>query len=122
MEEQIVQWIHCDNKIKEYNQKCKSIKELKDKLSSDILQNIDIENKEKSNLPTFHVQSMNTIITPQISNSYENMTQKFYKECFTEFLQSEEKADELLTFMKQKRKIQKKFSLKRDILMDLNDS
>ena len=34
---------------------------------------------------------------------------------------SEEKAKELLTFMKGKRKVEKKYSLKRNILMDLND-
>ena len=33
METKIVQWVHCDDKIKEYNQKSKSIKEMKDKLS-----------------------------------------------------------------------------------------
>jgi len=120
MEQKIVQWVHCDNKIKEYNQKSKSVKEKKDQLSSEILQEIDIEHKEKSQLPTFQIQSLNTSITPHISNSYGSYTNKFYKECFTEFFGSTEKADELIEFMKSKRKIEKKYTLRRDMLMDLN--
>ena len=121
METKIVQWVHCDDKIKEYNQKSKSIKEMKDKLSQEIMNEIDIENKDKKSLPTFNIQALKTSIIPQISNTYENYTSKFYKECFTEYLGSEEKANELIQFMKSKRKVEKKYSLKREILMDLND-
>ena len=42
METKIVQWVHCDDKIKEYNKKSKSIKEMKDKLSQEIMNEIDI--------------------------------------------------------------------------------
>ena len=121
METKIVQWVHCDDKIKEYNKKSKSIKEMKDKLSQEIMNEIDIENKDKKSLPTFNIQALKTSIIPQISNTYENYTSKFYKECFTEYLGSEEKADELIQFMKNKRKVEKKYSLKRETLMDLND-
>jgi len=121
MDQKIVQWVHCDNKIKEYNDKSKSVKEMKEKLNKEILDELDIKNKNKSELPTFNIQSLQTSITPQVSNTYENYTNKFYKECFTEFLNSEEKAIELMEFMKSKRKVEKKFSLRRDILMDLND-
>ena len=125
METKIVQWVHCDNKIKEYNKKIKDktkpIKEMKDKLSKEILSELNISESEKSNIPVFNIQSMNVSITPHVCNTYENYTNKFYKECFSEFLGSEEKAEELIVFMKNKRKIEKKISLKRDILMDLND-
>ena len=44
------------------------------------------------------------------SKTYENYTNKFYKDCFTEFLGSGEKANELIQFMKQKRKVEEKIT------------
>ena len=125
MESKIVQWVQCDNQIKEYNdkmkEKIKPVKEMRDKLSDEILQEIDIGNVEKSNIPTFNIQALNTSIVPTVNNSYEGFTNKFLNDCFTEYFNSDEKAKELITFMKNKRKVEKKYSLKREILMDLND-
>ena len=125
METKIVKWVQCDNQIKEYNdkmkEKIKPVKEMKDKLSEEILQEINISNITKSQIPIFNIQALNTSIIPTINNSYEGYTNKFLSDCFTEYFNSEEKAKELLTFMKNKRKVEKKYSLKRNILMDLND-
>ena len=125
METKIVQWVQCDNQLKEYNdkmkEKMKPMKELKEQLSQDILTELDVQNKEKTDLPTFNIQALQTSISPQISNTYEGYTNKFYKECFTEYFGSEEKADDLMKFMKSKRKVEKKYTLRREILMNLND-
>lgn len=125
MESKIVQWVQCDNQIKEYNdkmkEKIKPVKEMRDKLGDEILQEINISNLEKTQIPTFNIQALNTSIVPTVNNSYEGYTNKFLQECFTEYFNSEEKSKELLTFMKNKRKVEKKYSLKRNILMDLND-
>lgn len=125
MESKIVQWVQCDNQIKEYNdkmkEKIKPVKQMRDKLSDEILQEINISSIEKSQIPTFNIQALNTSIVPTVNNSYEGFTNKFLSDCFTEYFNSEETAKELLTFMKNKRKVEKKYSLKRNILMDLND-
>jgi hypothetical protein len=125
MESKIVQWVQCDDQIKEYNdkmkEKIKPVKEMRDKLGDEILQEINISSIEKSNIPTFNIQALNTSIVPTVNNSYEGYTNKFLSDCFTEYFNSEEKAKELLTFMKNKRKVEKKYSLKRNHLMDLND-
>jgi len=125
MESKIVQWVQCDDQIKEYNdkmkEKIKPVKEMRDKLSDEILQEINISNIEKSQIPTFNIQALNTSIVPTVNNSYEGFTNKFLSDCFTEYFNSEEKSKELLTFMKNKRKVEKKYSLKRNHLMDLND-
>ena len=125
MESKIVQWVQCDNQIKEYNDKMKEkiapVKEMRDKLGDEILQEINISQIEKSQIPTFNIQALNTSIVPTVNNSYEGYTNKFLSDCFTEYFNSEEKAKELLTFMKGKRKVEKKYSLKRNYLMDLND-
>jgi hypothetical protein len=120
MDQKIVQWVQCDNKIKEYNDKCKSIRETKDKLSQEILSELDVQKKEKKDMPTFNIQALNTSITPQISNSYEGLTNKFLTECYREYFTSEEEAKKLLLFIKGKRSVEKKISLKRDILMNLD--
>jgi hypothetical protein len=123
METKIVQWVHFDNQIKEYNDKMKDkikpMKEMKDKLSDEILKDINISEIDKSQIPTFNIQSMNTSIVPTINNSYEGYTNKFLTECFREYFDSEEEAKKLLLFMKSKRKVEKKISLKRSHLMDL---
>lgn len=125
MESKIVQWVQCDNQIKEYNdkmkEKIKPVKDMRDKLSDEILQELNIDNLEKSQIPTFNIQALNTSIVPTVNNSYEGYSNKFLLECFTEYFNSEEKSKELLTFMKNKRKVEKKYSLKRNVLMDLND-
>lgn len=124
METKIVQWVQCDNQLKEYNdkmkEKMKPVKEMRDKLSEEILQEIDIGNVEKSKIPTFNIQAMNTSIVPTVSNSYEGFSNKFLLECFSEYFDSDERAKELIQFMKNKRKVEKKYSLKREVLMDLN--
>ena len=124
METKIVQWVQCDNQLKEYNdkmkEKMKPVKEMRDKLSNEILQEIDIGNVEKSKIPIFNIQALNTSIVPTVSNSYEGYSNKFLHECFTEYFGSDEKAKELIQFMKNKRKVEKKYSLKREVLMDLN--
>jgi hypothetical protein len=125
MESKIVQWVQCDDQIKKYNdkmkEKIKPVKEMRDKLGDEILQEINISNLEKTQIPTFNIQALNTSIVPTVNNSYEGYTNKFLSECFTEYFNSEEKSKELLTFMKNKRKVEKKYSLKRNYLMDLND-
>ena len=50
--------------------------------------------------------------------SPSNYTNKFYKDCFTEFLNSEEKANQLLKFMKSKRKVKNKIIIKRDFILN----
>jgi hypothetical protein len=114
MESKIIEWIQCDNKIKEYNNKSKKYKDRRNELCNDICS--AIEDKDKSEIPTYNLESLNISITPTINNSYENYNNKFYLECFTEFLNDEEKASELLSFMKSKREIKKTYSIKRDVI------
>ena len=96
----------------------KPVKEMRDKLEKEIIVVLDVQNKDKSELPTFNIQALNTTVAPTVTKSYESYTNKFYKECFGEYFGSDEKADDLIKFMKNRRKVEKKFTLKRDILMN----
>ena len=125
MDQKIVQWVQCDNQIKEYNdkmkEKIKPLKEKKDKLEQEIIVELDVPNAEKSDLPTFNIQALQTSIKPHVNNSYEGITNKFLSECFTDYFGSSEESKKLLLFIKDKRKVEKKYTLKRDILMNLKD-
>ena len=132
MEQKIVQWVQCDNQLREYNdkmkvitdkmkEKTKTLKEMKEELEQDIITELDVPNKEKSDLPTFNIPSLQTSIKPHVSNSYEGLTNKFLTECFRDYFGSEEESDKLLLFIKNKRNVEKKFSLKRDVLMNITD-
>ncbi len=104
----IIKWVQYDNKIKEYNDKCKQMREERDKIGSSMIESVN-----KESLPTINITQMNTSLSFHKSKNYESYTNKFYKDCFTEFLGSEEKANELIQFMKQKRKVEEKIILKR---------
>ena len=115
MEQNILKWIQFDNKIKEYNDKMKLLKEERDKISGSMIQEVSTN----EDLPVYNVTNLNASIAFQKTNVYENYTNKFYKECFSEFLGSEEKAEDLLKFMKQKRKVEQKINIKRGYIADL---
>lgn len=113
MEQQIVNWVKYDNLLKEYNEKCKLLRQEKDKLSSSILEQIDLT-QEKRELPIYKITDLNVLVTPSKTKSYEGYTNKYLSECFTEYFQSEEESKKLLSFLKQKRKVEEKCVLKRD--------
>jgi hypothetical protein len=110
----IFEWINYDNKIKEYNTKIKQIRDEREKLTEKLVKTVA---ETTETLPTYNITNMNTSLSFQKSNTYENYTKKFYTDCFTEFLGSEEKANELLEFMKKKRKVESKIMIKRSYLM-----
>ena len=113
MEEQIVSWVRYDNKLKEYNEKCKLLRQEREKLSESILNSIDFSS-DKNDLPIYKISELNVLITPSKTKSYEGYTNKYLSECFTEYFQSSEEAEKLLAFLKQKRKAEEKCYLKRE--------
>ena len=118
MDKSVVNWIHVDNQIKEYNDIVKKLRDKRDEISNEMITSINENEELKNNLPTYNITHLNSTLAFQKSNIYENYTNKFYLECFTEFLGSEDKAKELIEFMKKKRKVDTKVTLKRGYLMD----
>ena len=113
MEHNIIQWIQYDDKIKKYNEKTKKLREERDSIYNQMIESINLDKE----LPIYNITNLNTSLTFQKNKTYENYTNKFYKDCFTEFLGSEEKANELIQFMKQKRKVEEKITLKRGYIL-----
>ena len=119
MDKKIVQWVMYDDKIREYSDKNKLLKVEKDKLGTSIMEGLEIdETLNNSDMPQFKIESLNTRVMCHQSNSYEGITNKLLSECFCEYFNSEEKAKDLLLFIKNKRQVNKKISLKREFLMD----
>src|SRR5210317_2123185 len=97
MEQQVVTWVKYDDKIKEYQERVKKLREERDKIGESLIQSVETnEYVDKKNLPKYNITQMNSSLAFQQSKTYENYTNKFYEECFTEFLGSEERAKELL--------------------------
>jgi len=113
MEQQLVNWVKYDNQLKEYNEKCKLLRQEKEKLSSSILEQIDLT-QEKDELPIYKINGLNALITPSKTKSYEGFTNKYLSDCFTAYFNSAEEAEKLLAFLKEKRKVEEKCVLKRD--------
>ena len=61
MEQNILKWIQFDNKIKEYNDKMKLLKEERDKISGSMIQEVSTN----SDLPVYNVTNLNTSIAFQ---------------------------------------------------------
>ena len=114
MDDEIVKWIHYDNKLKEYNEKSKRLREEKEKLSEKIFEHYEVYNKDKSDLPTFNVEPLKTRVGVHKSNHYESLNYKFLTECLREYFDSEEKAKDILVFIRDRRSLETKVTLKRE--------
>ena len=111
---QIYEWIEIDDQIKKYNDKIKLLRKNRENITDSMINILD----KKNPLPTYNVTNKNTSLSFQNNKSYESYTDKFYRDCFSEFLNSEEKANDLIKFMKIKRKIKNKIVIKRDYILD----
>jgi len=124
LNQSIINWVQYDNKLKEYAEKSKILRNKKDEISTTILGKITIdENQPNKNLPQFAIEALNTKVMINRSNTYETMSNKFLIECFEEYFHNsmgpaaKDTAEELMKFIKSKRKIEKKIQLKRDYLI-----
>ena len=50
MEKEIVRWVHYDNKLKDYNEKTKKLRQEKDKVGTYILENLQVSSDPKPQL------------------------------------------------------------------------
>lgn len=133
MEQQIVQWVMYDNKIKEYADKSKRLRNERDSLQNDILNRLTIPSTTKNkDMPQFNIDALNTKLSCYQSTSYEAINFKFLKRCFRDYFlektktteeneslaleRSDALSEELLNFIKERRSSEQKLTLKRDIL------
>ena len=136
MEQQIVQWVLYDNKLKEYADKSKRLRQERDSLQNDILNRVAIpESTKNKDMPQFTIDALNTKLACYQSTTYEAINFKFLKRCFTEYFatktkvseeseeseemalkQADDLSEELLSFIKERRSSEQKITLKRDMI------
>ncbi len=131
MESNVVKWVQYDNKMKEYGEKIKVLRKERDKLSSNILDKLEVpENAKNRDLPQFTIDSLNTKISCHKSKQYESLNYKFLTECLRDYFQmkwesngqnecetqSEEAAKDILLYIRKRRGYEEKLSLKRETL------
>ena len=109
--ENMINWINNDNEIKKYNDKIKSLKEKRNSFETEILLHIENNNLQDN---IFNLPSYSSKIQYNKNKSYENMTNKFLTDKFTKYFNDENKAKELLEFLKSERSCDNKVSLKRN--------
>lgn len=124
LESNVVKWVHYDNKMKEYSEKIKVLRQERDSLSLSILDNLDVPDETKNkDLPQFSIDALQTKVMCHKQRNYESLNYKFLTECLREYFQqdqtieqSEEKAKDVLLYIRQKRGYEEKMILKRDRL------
>ena len=124
IERNVVKWVHYDNKMKEYSEKIKVLRQERDSLSLSILDNLDVPDQAKNkDLPQFSIDALQTKVMCHKQRNYESLNYKFLTECLREYFQqdqtieqSEEKAKDVLLYIRQKRGYEEKMILKRDRL------
>lgn len=124
IERNVVKWVHYDNKMKEYSEKIKVLRQERDSLSLSILDNLVVPDETKNkDLPQFSIDALQTKVMCHKQRNYESLNYKFLTECLREYFQqdqtieqSEEKAKDVLLYIRQKRGYEEKMILKRDRL------
>ncbi len=124
LESNVVKWVHYDNKMKDYSDKIKVLRQERDSLSISILDNLDVPKQAKNkDLPQFSIEALKTKVSCHKQRNYESLNYKFLTECLREYFQqdqtieqSEEKAKDVLLYIRKKRGYEEKIILKRDRL------
>lgn len=120
----IVKWVQYDNKMKEYNDKIKVLRQERDALSGNILEQMDIpKHTPNKQLPQFEIEALNTKVACHRQKHYDSLNYKFLNECLCEYFQntqtlqqSQEMAKDIMSYIRQKRGYEEKVILKRDSL------
>lgn len=115
LESNVVKWVHYDNKMKEYSDKIKVLRQERDSLSLSILDNLDVPDQAKNkDLPQFSIDALQTKVMCHKQRNYESLNYKFLTECLREYFQEDEdKAKDVLLYIRQKRGYEEKVILKR---------
>jgi hypothetical protein len=102
------QWVVLDNQHKKANEQVKVIRDAKNTLGNSIISDLAANNIHN---PKFNISDGNLRLVE--TKQANVISYKFLLECFNEYLEDENKADELLEFVKNKRTFTNASSIKR---------
>tara|TARA_X000000950_G_scaffold282797_1_gene382316 strand:+ start:404 stop:739 length:336 start_codon:yes stop_codon:yes gene_type:complete len=110
MDTDIINWLIINDKISKYNNKCKELKELRKEYQEKIIN--DLDNMETE----FTIEKIKIKVRVAKINKYSNFSDKYLLEKFNEYFNDKEISEELLKYLKDNRKCDKKYMLKKEIL------
>jgi len=108
----ILKWLEYDNKIQELNEQLKEMKGKKNGIESGITEFIVTKNITDKSI---QVPSYSSCIRYYETNSYENISLRYVKDCLDECINDSEKVNTIMDHIKTKRLRKKKVSIKRDV-------
>lgn len=125
MDDEIVKWVHYDNKIKEYNQKLKALRQEKERLSDTIFDHYRVHEIDSStSLPTFSIPQLGTSLHVQKTNHYGSLTYTFLRDSLEAYFEAHPlpsetpslTSEQIVEFIRERRDVESRVSIKRETL------
>lgn len=107
-QENIQLWVSLDNKLKKINEQGRTIRQEKNELSENILSYVKSNNLENATIKISDGKLR--FGTTKLSTP---LTYKYVQECLSDYIKDEEKVEEIITYMKNKREIKESEEIKR---------
>lgn len=101
------EWNSLDKKMDEYNLALKQLKEKKDKVEKVILEKMDMNDIDEFKFSNFRYSIGN-------DNNYTTLSYKYIKEKMTKLFKDEAKANKVIEYLKDERKIKKNKVLRKN--------
>ena len=111
--EAIQKWVQYDNKIKEYNEQIKPIREYKKKLEEKI-----IDYTKSNNLNDHQIKISDGTITFKQQSNQTPLSIKFIENCLRDIIPSDESVDKIIEYIVSQRQSSEKINIKRSIVIE----
>lgn len=111
--EAIQQWVQYDNKLKEYNEQMKPIRECKKKLEEKIIQ---FSNHNKLN--DHIIQISDGTITFKQQTNQSSLSIKFIEKCLHDIIPSNESVSKIIDYIISQRQTSEKINIKRSFTIE----
>ena len=108
LEEQINKWVSVDNQLKSINEQTKKLRDVKQKLSENI-----ITYYTSRNLCDQSIQTSDGKLKIINNKSMQSITFKYLENCLREIIKNETQIQQIIQYIKNKREIKTNFEIKR---------
>tara|TARA_A100001015_G_C15003364_1_gene719557 strand:+ start:1535 stop:1891 length:357 start_codon:yes stop_codon:yes gene_type:complete len=116
LETNIKKWVALDNNIKQLNEQIKKLKDEKMSYNKDILEYVS-----NNNLDNATIKINNGTLKFVNSNSSQVLTYTFLLDCLKKFINNDDKAMEIIKFIKSQREIKTVKEIKRYYTLNKSD-
>jgi hypothetical protein len=107
-EKKIQEWVSLDNEIKELNDRMKFIKDQKNIVSKHILNYVEENNMNNSNIKIGDEKIKFVRI-----NTCQSVTFKYLEQCLREIIKNDEQVKKIIGYIKQRREVKQQIEIKR---------